>query len=108
MPFVPHTSVRIAMPLICSGHIDQRIRRHFRCGDPCGSIPKSLDQLTSGGLTSLASRFTADARHGHSIDVTMRLSPSARERLAGDLGGEQEQVILGAPAGTMERGEFTG
>jgi hypothetical protein len=36
------TEVRIATPLICSGHIDRRIGRQVRCCDPCGFFSNTL------------------------------------------------------------------
>ena len=41
----------------------------------------SLNHLTPGGLASTASHSTADAWRPHSFDLSIRLSPSGRERL---------------------------
>jgi hypothetical protein len=40
VPFVRHTSERVAIPPTCCGHIDRDVRRQLRCRDTCGLLPK--------------------------------------------------------------------
>jgi hypothetical protein len=60
-------------------HIDQRIRRHMRRRNT-RPLRHQFGQLTPGRVAAAARHSTPDARRGHSLDLSLRLSPSTRKR----------------------------